>query len=179
MSMFDKMRAKEAAVSPALLAETFSYCPETGVLTWKNSKRAYKNGCEAGRVITDLWGKSYRYVPCGGFKFMAHRIIWAIVKGQWPEHQIDHCDGNGLNNKIDNLRHATNQQNGMNQKKRTPASGHTGVRWHKGGKKWNARIKAEGREISLGLYVNIDDAVAARKAAEKKYGFSEGHGEER
>lgn len=57
-------------------------------------------------------------------------------------------------------------------------SGITGVRWHKQSKKWQARIRVDKQLMSLGLYVNLDDAIKAREAANLKYGFHDNHGKE-
>lgn len=55
-------------------------------------------------------------------------------------------------------------------------SGRTGVYWHKPLAKWRARIKVKGKHISLGLYDDINEAAAARSAAEREYGFHNNHG---
>lgn len=51
----------------------------------------------------------------------------------------------------------------------TNSSGYKGVRWHKAAQKWNARITFKGKEIYLGLFDRLDDAIEARKKAEEKY----------
>jgi hypothetical protein len=113
-----------------------------------------------------------------GREYKAHRLIWLLVHKAWPENQIDHIDGNGLNNRIENLRDVTNAENARNRKKqKNNESGHTGVRRERG--KWRAVIEVSGREIYLGLFINLEEAVAARKAAEAKYGFHANHGKER
>lgn len=76
--------------------------------------------------------------------------------------QVDHSDGNGLNNRRMNLREATHAQNLWN---RGPTcqntSGFKGVGWHKARNKWRARIVAEGREIQLGYFASALDAARA------------------
>lgn len=82
----------------------------------------------------------------------------------------DHIDGNGLNNSRSNLRRATKSTNGMNRgAEKNSWTGYKGVSWHKHRKKYRARIKANGKEISLGYYVNIEDAIKARDEAELLY----------
>jgi len=83
---------------------------------------------------------------------------------------IDHIDRNPLNNRKYNIRVATDSQNMMNrgiQKNNT--SGITGVCWIKEKCKWKAQIKINRKNINLGYFSNFDDAVKARKGAEKKY----------
>jgi hypothetical protein len=157
----------------------FFYHAETGLILRRCYWMGKNVGEEAGAERTDSDGMTYRSLSIKHTPFMSHRVAWLLHYGRWPAMQIDHKDGNGLNNRIDNLREVTNQQNAMNLKKRNPKSGHTGVRWHKAGKMWQARIHIDGKEIGLGLYRDINDAVAARKSAEKKYGFSDMHGENR
>ena len=150
-----------------------SYDPETGVVTWVNSRNKAFNGNTTGMKITDRWNKSYLRMRISPHTFLVHRVAWAIHYGEWPKNQIDHRDGDGTNNRLENLRQATNAENSRNQKlNKRNTSGHKGVRWHVIGKKWNARIKIDGVEKSLGLFHKIEDAVEARKAAEKQYGYT-------
>ena len=86
------------------------------------------------------------------------------------ENLVDHEYGNRKNNKIKYLRLASDSQNQMNHIKLRSdnTSGVTGVSWHKVKKKWQAMIKA-GKRIHLGDFTNKEDAIQARKEAEKKY----------
>lgn len=85
---------------------------------------------------------------------------------------IDHIDGNGLNNKWSNLRSVSHSVNGKNQKKhKTNTSGVSGVYYRKDSNRWRARIMVDDKAISLGTFKNKDDAIAARKEAEIKHNF--------
>lgn len=109
-------------------------------------------GEEAGGVRTDADGMTYRAVSILRRVFMSHRVAWLLHYGVWPTMRLDHRDGDGLNNRIDNLREVTNQQNGMNSKMSSRnSSGVVGVRWHPLANKWQARIKVFGCEEHLGL----------------------------
>lgn len=86
------------------------------------------------------------------------------------KHRADHVNQNGLDNRRLNLRDATNKQNAENQKlRKNNTSGHKGVYWDKQKSKWRPRICHNGRKISLGLFETLEDAIKARKEAEKKY----------
>lgn len=83
---------------------------------------------------------------------------------------IDHKKHTIQDNRKNNLRIVTHSQNSMNRSiKSNNTSGITGVSWDKKSNKWHSRIGINNKEISLGFYVNINDAVKARKEAEEKY----------
>lgn len=97
-------------------------------------------------------------------------LIHRLIVGCPNDMIVDHIDGNPLNNRKSNLRIVTRSQNCMNRELHSNnTSSITGVNFHKQSSKWNARIMVNNKRISLGLYDNFDDAVAARKAAEEKY----------
>jgi hypothetical protein len=155
----------------------FFYHAETGLILRRCYWMGKNVGEEAGTQRTDADGMTYRSVSIKYKIFMSHRVAWLLHYGRWPAMQIDHKDGDGLNNRIGNLSEVTNKQNAMNQKLNAKnSSGVTGVRWHKLAKKWTARIVQDQREIYLGLFESFEDAVRARKDAESKYGFSDRHG---
>ena len=92
--------------------------------------------------------------------FLMHRMILGITNSKV---QVDHINGDSLDNRRTNLRICNNQQNNFNKGRRKDnTSGSTGVRWHKQAQKWHARISLNGRETSLGLFDSKEDAIAAR-----------------
>jgi len=159
------------------LKEVLHYCPETGQFLWLKGQR---RGKVAGSVKRQrVTGKSYRHLKVYGREYLEHRLAFLYTTGDLPEHEVDHIDGNGLNNSWPNLRAVTGRENHRN--KRKPAnntSGVVGVCWHEHSGKWLAQIGRGGRK-NLGLFHNKEDAIAARKAAEVFYGFHENHGTER
>jgi hypothetical protein len=97
---------------------------------------------------------------------LAHRVVYALTHGHWPEHEIDHENGVEAGNSIANLRSATHGQNSQNQKLFvTNTSGFPGVHWHKQRRKWKAEIAAINRPIHLGLFDTPEEAYAAYLAA--------------
>ncbi len=97
-----------------------------------------------------------------------HRLILKLGK---EDLGVDHINGNGLDNRRSNLRLATTQQNGFNRTKLSVAnkSGTTGVYWHKTTRRWRARIKFDYRHIWSRNFRNKEEAIAARREAEKQY----------
>ena len=97
-----------------------------------------------------------------------HQIVLPTEQGFIPEHIHGFKSKN--DNRKSNLRPATQMQNSMNTKLRTDnTSGVKGVHWREDINKWTAKIWVNKKCISLGCFVNFDDAVKARKIAEDKY----------
>ena len=174
-------------ISIDLLRELVSYNPETGDLTWLPRRpEFFKNPRDCAGWNTKYAGKrafttkNFTGYLCGHiFKktYMSHRIAWALHHGSWPDKQIDHIDGVRANNKIENLRAVSAEDNQKNVKQRVDnTSGAKGVDFQKSYGLWRARIVHNKRRIDLGKFRNLDDAIAARKAAERQYGYHENHG---
>lgn len=95
-----------------------------------------------------------------------HRFIMDCPKDM----VVDHINHNKLDNRKENLRVCSESENKFNHKiYKSNTSGYPGVNWHKKANKWRVRIQVEGKEISLGLYENFEEAVRVRKEAEIKY----------
>lgn len=75
--------------------------------------------------------------------------------------EVDHINGNKLDNRRENLRVVTRSQNNWNQKKTRGASIYKGVSWHKQTKKWRVRVNKFGKEYGLGLFENEKEAAVA------------------
>ena len=172
------------------LRELLDYNPDTGVLVWKpralswfrsgkysaericatwNSKHAHK---EAGSINPD----GYRCVTILGRTYAGHTVAWKIHTGQEPEGEIDHENGRRDDNRIVNLRDVSRSLNTQNQRKyRTNTSGHVGVKWSAKMQKWEAQIGSQPR-VYLGIFDNLEAAVAARKKAEREHGYHRNHG---
>lgn len=159
-----------------LLRNALRYEPETGKLFWNKRADAPRNwnskyaGKEAFTAIND---SGYLIGGIGNKKLRAHRVIWAIVYGAWPAHEIDHINMNKTDNQIENLREATHSQNQCNKLARSDnTSGFKGVSWHKQSKKWRVRIGRGNASRSLGYFDNILDAASAYDLAKSNW-----HGE--
>ena len=120
---------------------------------------------------------SYIRVSIEGVSYSAHRIIFAMTFGRWPDAQIDHENHARADNRIGNLREVTNVENARNASMQANnTSGMTGVSWNSRDKKWVAYCRFHGRRINLGTFTDKHKAIAARQAANLKYGFHSNHG---
>ena len=172
------MPAQDTDIPIAFLRECFDVNFDTGELTWKRRPRehfktargwAVYNALSPGTLAGSL-GEDYLRV---GLTFddrrrslLAHRIIFTLTHGRWPEHQIDHEKGPEAGNRIVNLREATNAQNGQNQKiRRSNTSGFPGVRWERRSSKWEAEIRIGNRRFFLGHFTTREAAFTAYLAA--------------
>ena len=175
-SCLNRERLEVLANAPELTVEDvrklFHYDGEQ--LWWR--ERPTKNfdmSKPAGKSEAD----GYRRIGVSGKLYLAHRLIWVHVHGVWPLHQIDHINHKRNDNRIENLREATNPENGRNKSiPKNNSSGVVGVCWNKPSKKWQAQIRVNGKQIHLGGHLRKEDAIQARKEAERKYGFHPNHG---
>jgi len=160
------------------LKQLLHYCPEAGNFTSLRSRR--KDGANLGGRYKNKSGKQYRRIKLDGKHYLAHRLAFLYVEGEFPPEDVDHIDGDGQNNRWSNLRHVTPVEN--NRNKRTPSnntSGVIGVSWQSATSKWKVGITVRGRQIFLGYSDNIFDAAATRLSASVYYGFHENHGSNR
>jgi len=157
--------------------ERISYDPETGLLSRLQNTNRWKKGPIQNKPVSRQSGCSYYDVYVDGGIHRAHRIAWLLHYDEWPDGTIDHEDGNGLDNRITNLRCVTQEANSKNQRvPKNNTSGHIGVSWSKSHKKWQVKIKSNYKNIHIGFFSDIEHAVKYRKEAEVKYGFHANHG---
>lgn len=89
-------------------------------------------------------------------------LMHRVIADAWGGIEVDHRDGDGLNNSRDNLRTATKAQNQHNGRMRiTNTSGVKGVSWHKGNRKWLAQVMHQRRRVVLGYFHTTEEAAVA------------------
>ena len=151
--------------------EIFEY--KDGNLYWKETiaSRA-KKGNKAG----SLYDTGYLMVGIKGKYYANHRIIF-MMHNEYLPIEVDHIDGNKLNNKIENLRPATVSQNACNRKLiKTNTSGIKNVSWSKTRNKWVVKIDYNGNKNYIGAFDNLELAdLVAQEARNKYHGYYARH----
>ena len=111
------------------------------------------------------------YTRMGYYNYKNKQIYMHRVVNNTPVNlQTDHINHNGLDNRRINLRTVTNQQNAFNANlNKANTSGTKGVSWSEERKKWCSYIHIDNKALPLGRFINIEDAIYARKKAELKY----------
>lgn len=185
--------ATRADITPELCRQLLRYEPDTGRLFWRaRTPDLFADTGVGGREGSCArWNGRYTDAPalsavCGGYftgrifdlSFSAHRVVWAIVYGEWPPVGlvVDHINGNPQDNRITNLRVVSHTANGRNCKQsKSNRTGRTGVSFSKREGKWVAYIH-DGKRRNLGYFNDYASACAAREAAERQVGYHPNHG---
>ena len=143
------------------------YDSATGEFTRKiNSSARARAGMTPGYIAPN----GYRMITLFGKMHLAHRLAWLYVYGDMPPGSLDHINRKRADNRISNLRTATTKENSENQTlSEANTSGVKGVTWCKSNSKWLAQIQHNKVNMYLGYYYNINEAKAARRAAEAKF----------
>jgi hypothetical protein len=175
------------------LREIVQYDPASGNLTWlPRAASDFEEGGIGAQAKAARWNKRYAHKPAlhhignAGYRkgsiysksCFAHRVAWAWMMNEWPD-EIDHINGNRADNRWVNLRSVDHEANSKNSSRPSNnSSGAVGVSWHSVQKCWRAYIKVNQRSIHLGRFLTFDDALFARLAAERDYGFHPNHGKD-
>jgi len=140
------------------LHQLFVYDEQTGIFTRRISRRCAKAGSVAGCRSTD----GYWQISISGSVYRAHRLAWLYAHGTWPTNQIDHIDGNRLNNRITNLRDVPQSTNMLNI--HAPGSANTtgfrGVFFDRNSGTFSYSVRVKGRD---GVGSGFKDAMTAHQ----------------
>lgn len=180
--------SKHPGITPQELKQVFDYDPRSGSFSWATPTRswfvsdlhwaAFRARDGGGDPFTLDHSQGYLWGSVGGELVLAHRAAWAYCHGSWPDSEIDHINHDRKDNRISNLREVDRTDNSRNSRLRSDnTSGVTGVTWDRQRGKWAAQIGLPGRKNkALGRFDTLEEAVSARKAAERLYGFHPNHG---
>jgi hypothetical protein len=155
------------------LKELLNYDPKTGIFTNIEPRRLERYGAISGVVNAN----GYIHISVDYRRYLAHRLAWFYVKGEWPNGDIDHINHKRDDNRISNLRVVTRTENMRNKtKSKNNSSGITGIYFDKTICKWRAVIRSEGKNHHLGIFKDKKDAASAYKAKAMELGFHRNHG---
>lgn len=154
---------KKPLPSQERLHELFLYNQETGVLSWAVRRGNQAAGNPAGRVLHNRL-----QVRVDGIEYMLHRVVWVYFYGSEPRDQIDHINGNALDNRISNLRDVSNATNAQNQrgKRKDNSTGYMGV--YKCRDKFVAQITVDCKVRRIGGFNDPETAHAAYLSAKRR-----------
>lgn len=121
-------------------------------------------------IINQTSDKKYYYLNVGGANIArrsikVHRIVYALYHNSidFQNLLIDHINGNGKDNRPENLRVATYTQNLFNRSKQINNKiGHKNIRYHESCKKFTVQVGFKGKTIYFGSYSTIEEAIQVR-----------------
>jgi hypothetical protein len=154
-------------VTPEYLATRIEL--RSGVMHWLPRGEAWFDANIAGQPVTlRRDSKGYYRIRVCKVELMAHRVIWALHHGAWPNEYLDHINRDKTDNRIDNLRDVPMFVNNLNTD-RPRFGGGMGVHLSKRYGTWVAQIRVRGRCHHLGSFGSRAAARDARRAAEIRF----------
>ena len=148
------------------LKKQLSYNETTGIFNWKVPKR----GLFVGDIAGSIRENGYRAIRINKQLIYAHRLAWFYLHGTWPKGEVDHIDGNRLNNSKNNLRDVSpliNKQN-IRLPRADNKCGFLGVFFDKRSKKYISKIQTYKKQKQLGYFDTAEEAYKAYLDAKRK-----------
>jgi len=155
------------ALTQELVRGLFDY--RDGDLVWRNNRQGHTKAGDVVGTVAVCSGIKYRQTKINGKQIKVHRLVFLWHHGFLPVH-VDHIDGNGLNNRIENLRAASVSQNRANSKaRRDNTSGAKNVYWNKQRGKWMVQSIIQGKQKFFGLFEDLELAELVALEMREKY----------
>ncbi len=177
MNKNEGTKRKQAKLSLERLTDLIDYNPETGIFLNKKRRGNAMPGIEAGYIEP----RGYRSILIDRERYWAHRLAWFYMFKYWPADQIDHINRNKSDNRISNLREATNYINNSNKEIRAEKiSSIKGIVWRPDSQDWEVKYndkylcraktiddgKRFIKEYSLGIFKHPQRIGAAQKQSD-------------
>jgi hypothetical protein len=180
-----KHNARMKNVPILTLRESLSYDPASGEFVWlerpihhfKNDHKWSAAQCQkrwntqfAGKPAMSLQPTGYKGTKLDGASILAHRAAFAWMVGRWPEGSIDHANGVRTDNRWANLREATRTEQNRNKAAHSDSTSRfIGVSFRPDRGKWRANIFVDGKQVSLGVFTDEEEAARAYDIAAAKH----------
>lgn len=150
------------------LREVLRYDEDTGKIFWKVS---CSNRAKAGSEAGSRTSKGRMSIAVDGRRYLAHRLAWFYVHGEFPSGEIDHIDGDPTNNRISNLRDVDRTTNAQNNRraKRISRSGLLGAFWFERDQCWVSKIRINGKLTHIGYFKTAEAAHEAFIAKKREH----------
>lgn len=166
----DDLSKRKTPISPEteqLLREVLHYDPETGEFRWTRTVHSH---AVKGSLAGTIGKKGYRIIQLNKRLFSGQQLAMFLTKGKWPEFEVDHINGNKLDNRMVNLRDVNHSVNMRNQniphKRKHTNSGYIGVSYHKASGKWSATLNYKNvAKKHIGIYDTPEEAYGYYFAA--------------
>lgn len=149
------------------LRQVLAYSPESGQFTYLADRGRMRAGDVAGTETPD----GRRCIVVNGRRYFAHRLAWLYVTGSWPSQEIDHIDGDSLNNRFCNLRDVSSTINQQNKRAAPSTKKYSklfGAHWCEQKQVWKSSIRVAGRSKHLGVFATEEEASAAYVEAKRR-----------
>jgi hypothetical protein len=150
------------------LHELLKYDPKTGDLVWQQRSRPGSHVI-IGAVAGTPMKKGHLRVWVDGVPYLAHRLAWLHIHGEWPKHEIDHINGIPHDNRIENLRDVMRSENAQNRYKAHRQSKTKVLGVIRRYRRYVATIRVDGKTRHIGQFATADEAHAAYLAAKHIY----------
>ncbi len=143
------------------LTELLNYDPNTGIFTWRvarGNRPDLQPGSIAGNFSLEK-GRNYCRITVDDIAYKAHRLAWYYMTKEWPKKSIDHIEGDGSDNRWNNLRLASHSENQWNAKRRNDnSSGYKGVCFSTAKQSWMFSLQVNGKRTFKYGFNTAEDA---------------------
>lgn len=141
------------------LRELLHYNPDTGIFTWINPS---SNRIKVGSIANCKDAYGYVVIRIDNKLYKAHRLAWLYCFNELPELSLDHINGIKNDNRLDNLRECSAQDNCRNKNKQSNnTSGYVGVNYYPTYNKYRASITVNKSTLHIGYYNTAKEASLA------------------
>lgn len=156
------------SITADMVRPLLQYDPETGVFRWRARRcgRALE-----GAIAGTFHGRGYRHIKVCGKRLSEHRLAFLLMTGAWPQHDVDHINGEPADNRWRNLRDVPAALNMQNQRhaQKSKRTGHLlGAHWHKRIGKWQATITVVRKKLHIGYFATEYEAHEAYVQAKRR-----------